>query len=206
MEGIFIMDTALEYFLPLFVLVYFGTALLLPSYRTWKRTGVNPYVFGRGDNVHDYAGLLLRLVIAACVAVVGVYAFLPDGYAYLSPILWLEHDALLYAGIGLLLCSFLWTVIAQAQMGKSWRIGIDAASKTELVQSGIFSLLRNPVFLGMRITLLGLFLVLPNAVMLAILVAGDVIIQIQVRLEEEYLAHMHGADYAAYRKQTRRWL
>lgn len=54
--------------------------------------------------------------------------------------------------------------------------------------------------------LLGLFLILPNAVMLAIWIAGEILIQIQVGLEEEYLTRTHGSSYLAYQKQVRRWV
>lgn len=47
---------------------------------------------------------------------------------------------------------------------------------------------------------------MPNAVTLAVLVLGDALMQIQVRLEEEYLGRMHGQEYEHYRRQTRRWL
>jgi protein-S-isoprenylcysteine O-methyltransferase Ste14 len=58
----------------------------------------------------------------------------------------------------------------------------------------------------MMITLLGLFLVIPNALTLLIFVMGVVLIQIQVRLEEEFLAGAHGEEYEDYRRQVRRWL
>mgnify|MGYP001490612632 CR=1 FL=1 len=66
---------------------------------------------------------------------------------------------------------------------------------------GVFRLSRNPIFLGMRLTLLGLFLVIPNAVTLAVLVLGNVLVQVQVRLEEAF-----GEVYARYREQVRRWI
>ncbi|UQN08066.1 isoprenylcysteine carboxylmethyltransferase family protein [Deinococcus sp. QL22] len=65
---------------------------------------------------------------------------------------------------------------------------------------------RNPIFLGMRLNLLGLFLVLPLAVTLTILVAGKLLMQIQVRLEEAYLSGAHGQAYKQYQQQVRRWL
>ena len=58
----------------------------------------------------------------------------------------------------------------------------------------------------MIITIFGLFLVLPNALTLLIFVLGFVSIQIQVRLEEEFLAHAHEIDYEKYRHDVRRWL
>jgi protein-S-isoprenylcysteine O-methyltransferase Ste14 len=58
----------------------------------------------------------------------------------------------------------------------------------------------------MMLTLLGLFLVIPNANTLLALVLGVVLIQIQVRLEEEFLLRKHGEDYADYRRDVRRWI
>jgi protein-S-isoprenylcysteine O-methyltransferase Ste14 len=57
----------------------------------------------------------------------------------------------------------------------------------------------------MMLTLLGLFLVMPNAVTLLVLCLGVMLIQIQVRLEEDFLSRAHGDDYADYR-DVRRWL
>jgi protein-S-isoprenylcysteine O-methyltransferase Ste14 len=58
----------------------------------------------------------------------------------------------------------------------------------------------------MRVTLLGSFFAMPNAVTLAVVVVGDVLMQIQVRLEEEYLLRTHGKSYREYIRQVRRWL
>lgn len=55
-------------------------------------------------------------------------------------------------------------------------------------------------------TLAGLFLVIPNAFTLLTLVLGVVLIRIQVRLEEEFLAKTHGQEYAEYCRDVRRWL
>jgi protein-S-isoprenylcysteine O-methyltransferase Ste14 len=38
------------------------------------------------------------------------------------------------------------------------------------------------------------------------LVAGELLMQIQVRLEEAHLAALHGDDYSAYYSRVRRWL
>ena len=97
-------------------------------------------------------------------------------------------------------------IIAQYQMGQSWRIGIDEANKTELKQVGFFGLSRNPIFLGMLVSLLGIFLVLPNIVTAVCMVSSYLLIQIQVRLEEDFLLNQHGTAYSAYKNKVRRWL
>lgn len=194
------------YFLVLYLLIYFAVAFVLPSYRVWKKTNVNPVTFRGADNAHDYIGKLFKVVMAGLALVVFVFAFAPDIYKFLLPIVWLKNQIVQFAGIVLLLLSLGWTVLAQIQMGNSWRIGIDEEKKTALVQAGVFRRSRNPIFLGMIVTLIGFFLVIPNALTLLFLVLGFILIQIQVRLEEEFLAKSHGAEYENFRRQVRRWL
>lgn len=122
------------------------------------------------------------------------------------PIHWFERTWIKLTAIVLLLVSFLWTILAQAQMGNSWRIGIDTEHRTELVRNGVFKISRNPIFVGIMVTLLGLFLIIPNVVTLITLLLGVILIGIQVRLEEEYLTSTHGEKYLEYRSNVRRWI
>lgn len=194
------------YFLVVWLLVYFAVAFVLPSYRVWKKTGVNPITFSGADNAHDYVGKIFKVVMLGLSLVIILYAFVPNYYSFLLPIVWLENQTVQIAGISLLLASLGWTVLAQIQMGNSWRIGIDEEKKTALVQSGLFRVSRNPIFLGMIVTLIGVFLTIPNALTILFFALGFVLIQIQVRLEEEFLTEMQGDDYAKYRRTVRRWL
>ena len=198
------MEPLLKYLLPAYLAAYFFAAFFWRSFVVWKRTSVNPLVFKGSDDAHDHIGRVFKLLFAAIVAAVAVYSTSERVYEYLTPITWLERHWLRVAGVGLLFVSLAWTVVAQAQMGESWRIGIDEEHRTPLVRKGVFGLSRNPIFLGMISTLLGLFLVIPNAATLLILGLGVVLIQIQVRLEEEFLSGAHGEDYAEYRRDVRR--
>ena len=200
------MEPMLKYLLPIYLVVFFFSAFFWRSYRVWKATGINPFVLGSTNSAHDYIGKVFKLVFVLITATVIVYSVSSEAYNYLIPISWLQHPVIQVTGLALLMLSLVWTLIAQAQMGDSWRIGIDAKRKTELVQRGVFRFSRNPIFLGMIITLVGLFLVMPNAVTLLILVLGYVLIQIQVRLEEELLATIHEEKYSEYRRNVRRWI
>jgi protein-S-isoprenylcysteine O-methyltransferase Ste14 len=192
-------------FLTLFFIAYLAAAFVWPSVRTYKQTGINPLVLGRSDDAYDYIGRGFKLVMAL-VPVVIACAWMPEVYEWLVPIPFLQRPAVQYVGAALCILSLVWTVIAQAQMGLSWRIGIDKERRTDLVQSGVFRLSRNPIFLGMILTLVGFFALLPNAVSLAILTSGYLLIQIQIRLEEAHLAQSHGAAYLEYRRTVRRFL
>ncbi len=193
-------------FLPIYLAVYFFIAFFWRSFVVWKRTRVNPVVFKGTDDAHDFIGRVFKLLFALVVAVVLAYSLWPEIYQYAVPISWLENGWLKLAGVSLLFLSLAWTLLAQAQMGESWRIGIDEEHRTELVRKGVFGYSRNPIFLGMMVTLLGLLLVIPNSLTLLIFVMGVVLIQIQVRLEEEFLYRAHGEEYRKYRRQVRRWL
>ena len=200
------MNGILNYFLPIYFIFFFGFAFVWRSYLVWKTTGVNPYKLGSTESAHDYIGVLFRVVLAGCVIVVILYTFFPAGYQFLTPVVWLNHPILIWIGIALLVISLLWILIAQSNMGSSWRIGIDADVKTDLIQSRLFSISRNPIFLGMRVMLIGFFFVLPNAFTFAIWLVGDVLMQVQVRLEEAHLRDFQGDQYNAYARRVRRWL
>jgi protein-S-isoprenylcysteine O-methyltransferase Ste14 len=200
------MDNALRYILPAYLVIYFFFAFFWRTYLIWRRTKTNPYVLGKADNAHDFIGRKFRLVIAGITGVIILFSASGELYQLLLPIEWLERASLKITGLVLLLISLVWILVAQSQMGNSWRIGIDKKNQTKLVEGGIFQLSRNPIFFGMRLSLFGFFLILPNAVMLALLVLGDVLMQIQVRLEEEFLERTHGEAYRNYRQKVRRWL
>lgn len=196
----------LRYFLPVYLFVYVFVAFVWRSYLVWKRTGINPVTFKGTDTAHDFIGRIFKLDFALVVLVVFIYSFSPFAYTYTLPIRWLENSWLRSIGVLLLLLSLTWTSIAQSQMGEAWRIGIDTEHRTPLVQKGLFGISRNPIFVGMIFTLLGLFLTLPNALTLLASVLGVVLIGVQVRLEEEYLAQAHPEAYREYRQRIRRWL
>ena len=181
-------------------------AFVWRSYVVWKHTGISPVTFKGSDNAHDFVGRVFKLLFVLILLVVFVYSFFPYAYSYAAPIQWLEHRWLRSIGVLLLLLSLVWIVLAQAQMGEAWRIGIDTEHRTLLVQNGLFAISRNPIFVGMMVTLLGLFLTLPNAITLLTFVLGVVLIGVQVRLEEDYLAQLHPEAYSDYRRRVRRWL
>tara|TARA_R110002051_G_scaffold18367_3_gene53108 strand:- start:272 stop:547 length:276 start_codon:yes stop_codon:yes gene_type:complete len=91
-------------------------------------------------------------------------------------------------------------------MSTSWRIGIDEDNKTKLVTNGMFSISRNPIFLGIMIANIGLFLIIPNAFTLLIISLSTISVNTQIRLEEEFLKQEFENDYFKYAKKVKRWL
>jgi protein-S-isoprenylcysteine O-methyltransferase Ste14 len=185
--------------------LFFASAFFWPTWRLWRRYGTRALVVPRDDSAQGVVGRWFRAALLAIPAIlVPPAAGLP--LEALGRLSWLEGESLRLTGWLLLAVSLVWVIAAQAQMGTSWRIGIDSTAQPPLVKSGLFALSRNPIFLGMKLALLGLFLALPTGAALAILVLGEALMQIQVRLEEAHLDETLGWDYQTYRDGTRRWL
>jgi protein-S-isoprenylcysteine O-methyltransferase Ste14 len=189
-----------------FFVLHFLIAFAWRSWRTWRATGVNPYVLPAGDDVGGFVGRAFRGLMLAMAAYLILQAVAPQAAQRFGRLAWLEHATVRASGWSILLLSLGWLAVAQANMERSWRIGIDLARGTELVTTGLFAVFRNPIFLGMRVNLLGLFLLRPDAVTLALGLVGEMAMQTQVRLEEAHLSGRHGERYERYRCRVRRWL
>lgn len=190
--------------LPLYFLVYFGVAFVVKTLLVARRTGTNPLVLPKDDSAYGLIGRYFKITLIALFVYVLLYSFLPGIHTYFLSITWLQNPIVQYAGLLLLVLALVWTVVAQSHMRNSWRIGIDTANKTELVTTGLFGVSRNPIFLGMILSLVGVFLATPNACTLLFLVVGYMLMQVQIRLEEEFLVREHGAEYVQYQKRVRR--
>jgi protein-S-isoprenylcysteine O-methyltransferase Ste14 len=188
-----------------YYLAFFALTFIWPIWRFWRREGINPLVFANADGAYGFVVFWFKLLIVAVFALVGALAAGLDP-ALFGPMSWLDLPALRWAGVTCFVLSIPIIALAQVQMGRSWRIGIDHQRKTELVTGGIFTRSRNPIFLGMRINLLGLFLFLPNGATFAIWIAAELLMGVQVRLEEAHLNNAIGTDYTDYSRKVRRWI
>jgi len=76
-----------------------------------------------------------------------------------------------------------------------------------LVQSGIYRLTRNPMYLGMLAILMGV-VIFTQDVMALIAVVGFVVAmnRFQIRAEEQALGKLFGDAYMGYCARTRRWI
>lgn len=195
-----------QLYLFLFMLVFFLIVFVYRSYLLWKNTGINPITFDASDDAHGFNGKLFKFISILEIVIIGIYSFGGDWYEYLLPFWYLESPYLRILGWVLLHGSLFWIFIAQLHMANSWRIGIDDENKTELITNGLFSVSRNPIFLGILVADLGLFFVIPNAFTLLIGILSFSTIQTQVRLEEVFLKQQHAKDYDDYCKRVRRWI
>ncbi len=188
--------------LALFAL-YLAVGFGLRTWVQWRRTGDSGFrgVSGRPGSPEWCAGVLF--VLALVTGFLGPVTAL----AGLAPLPLLDAPPLQATGVVLTLMGIAATYLTQVDMGTSWRIGVEAGERTDVVTTGAFALVRNPIFTAMAITGVGLALMVPNAVALSGVVLLLVALQLQVRVvEEPYLLSTHGTRYADYTAGTGRFL
>ncbi len=201
------MEPFLKIYLPLFIIAFIILVFVVPSIKVNRETGINPFRFiTNHDKAHDYVGASMKVFIILILVVVLVYSFSDAVYNFLGPISYLETSNLKIIGLALGHLAVAGIMIAQWQMKHSWRIGIDYQNKTRLITIGLFRISRNPIYLFLIVALIGLFLIIPNALTLAILFAAYLILQVTIRLEEAHLEEQHGEEYKRYKNDVRRLL
>ena len=187
--------------LPLCVAFFAWAALVRPMLRMRRETGRTGIALGgvRGLGRLIEVGLGVFLVSAATWAVL-VAAAGPDALGVVrAPV------GLVALGVALMLAGVLLVVVAQVQMGRSWRIGIDT-QPTGLVDRGLFALVRNPIYDGMMVAVAGAVAVTPCVPVGVAAVLAAVFISMQARLEERHLTQAHGEAYRAYASRVGRFV
>jgi len=177
--------------LVVFALVTFG----LRSAQHRRETGSSGFV-GMSSRVGSAGWLGGVLFGLSCVLAAG--APVAELAALVGPVLPVTR-AMAIAGAAIAALGIGVTYAAQRAMGRSWRIGVRESERTELVVSGPFRIVRNPIFSCMMLTGIGLALLLPNPIAIASLACLFTGVELQVRaVEEPYLRRVHGERYAAY--------
>lgn len=185
------------YLLVYAVLFALGPLFLRPLL-TWRATGRNPVHLESPDSPMGCVQLWLGVALSGYGATVGLKLFLPGLFEHLPRFTWLAAAEARALGVALTLLGLIVAWLAQARMGKSWRFGFDAATAPPLVTSGIFGISRNPIYLSVILSAAGVFVLLADALTLALLVLAVSMLTVLVRLEEAFLRQVHGAAYAAY--------
>jgi Putative protein-S-isoprenylcysteine methyltransferase len=110
--------------------------------------------------------------------------------------------------IGAVLCvmGILLFVYALISFGKSFRVGLDEDHPGELVTAGAFSISRNPIYTAFGLILTGIFLIIPNWIILIFVFVGIWLLNRQILLEEKSLKKVYGEKYTEYCKRVRRFL
>lgn len=171
-----------------------------------KRTGIDPYCLSKSTSAQQ------RFLNRYANAVSAGWGIAIWGYALNQPLmeaigfpLFFNWPTLHVSGLFLSALFLVGLVLAQWQMGNNWRVGIDTEHRTELVTSGFFRHVRNPVFTMILGGLGAVFLALPGSLTMFLWLMSFSGLYLQVLTEEEFLLQQHQEKYEKYKKQTGRF-
>jgi protein-S-isoprenylcysteine O-methyltransferase Ste14 len=155
----------------------------------------------------EMLGRMLRVVWIPVVAIWIAQPFVtaigrPD-WAAIEPLF--RSTALAWAAAAIVFAGFLATRACWKLMGKSWRMGIDPAEKTELVCSGPWARVRHPIYALSQLMMLATMIAIPGPVLLAAGFLHLSLLQWEARREEVHLLTLHGTAYAEYCVRVRRF-
>jgi protein-S-isoprenylcysteine O-methyltransferase Ste14 len=129
-------------------------------------------------------------LIAGLWALAAVFRFAPG-----------PHGAARWAGLVFGLTGLTGVIVARYTLGRSFSI---AAKATALVTRGIYSRIRNPIYVSGVFFIIGLALMMWNSYVLLLLVVIAPMQIIRARREARVLEEKFGDEYREYRKKT--WL
>jgi protein-S-isoprenylcysteine O-methyltransferase Ste14 len=193
---------------PLHGLVVIAIVLVARS-RIHAGTGRDPIVFRPfrgGGTPHAFLESILVVEVGLSLLDVALNAVAREWVEqWLAIPLLLRSAALGWAGLGLVTLGVALYAVAVAQMGRSWRIGIDQASPGPLVTGGLYGRVRHPIYAAVALVMVGLAAAFGEMLAVGVAVAGVVAVALEARLEEEFLRAKYPEEYRAYELRTGRF-
>ena len=196
------MNLPLEEYIPyrllaLFVLAVFYGFYLVKQWRQ-KRRGIQTMQIGRGKDTQTHTVETLMgiatvgIIPAQLLSITFDWSHLPANARFTGFCVGMVGDLI-----------FLISVLC---MKDSWRAGIPANDKTELVTGGVYAYSRNPAFLGFDLQYIGVLLMFCNLLTATFTVFAVSMLHLQILQEERYLTATFGAEYLKYHHQVLRYL
>ena len=97
-------------------------------------------------------------------------------------------------------------IVSVIQMKDNWRAGVQREAKTNLVTTGMYSISRNPAFLGFDLMYIGILVSFFNVYLCFATSFVLVCFHLQIiNVEEEFLIEAFGQEYLEYKKKVCRY-
>lgn len=177
------------------------TGRIVLHYRRTGNTGVAAF----NKKLSAREKLTSMVFLAASLATFG--GVLLQATGSLDPIEALDEDAVHVAAIVVWVCGLVLSVTAQRQMGDDWRLGVDDSDRTSLLTSGLFGIVRNPIYTGILVATTGVTFLAPNVGTFVGLFLLLVNFELEIRvIEEPYLRRTHGNAYESYAGKVGRFV
>jgi protein-S-isoprenylcysteine O-methyltransferase Ste14 len=139
------------------------------------------------------------LFVLPIVAALALERFVPTGFVH-GAFRWILGAIFLAAGLALNIGGF----VTQKRAGTD---PIPFNPSTHIVTHGPYRFSRNPMYIGLALSTLGIAILVDSAWMLLAVPIGLVLIdRLVIKREERYLERKFGEEYLSYKRRVRRWI
>lgn len=163
-----------------------------------KRKGINTDQLGKGKK-----GFVKCIEIALKVT------------TYILPLLQIvsillssksDNTVLSIVGVAVEMLGVIVFILSVTEMKDNWRAGVQREEKTSLVTSGIYSMSRNPAFLGFELMYIGILVAFFNWYLLIATIIALILFHLQIiKVEEVFLIDAFGDEYFKYKNKVFRY-
>ena len=177
----------------LFYICYFAKMI------SQKRQGINTDQLGKGkEGITKFIEIALKIssYVIILTEVISILFYVGS-----------VNNVIRIIGLVLLGLGVIVFTVSVLQMKDNWRAGVQREEKTELVTTGIYSVSRNPAFLGFDLMYIGILITFFNWILCVVTCVVMLLFHLQiVNVEEDFLLEAFGDEYIKYRKKVCRYL
>jgi protein-S-isoprenylcysteine O-methyltransferase Ste14 len=189
------------------LLCIFGIAYISKLIILARKNNIKANVFGKGIKPKDTLMIekLLKAMTFIGVSIWIVNALFPK-FADKWFIMLYESFGISILGLIITFIGVSFFILAMIFMKTSWRAGIDKATNTILITSGLYKYSRNPAFVGMGFMFIGTAIAYANLITVVLAIVVVVGLHAQILQEEKHMKETFEKEYIEYAKKTPRYL
>jgi len=107
------------------------------------------------------------------------------------------------AGLALTVGGIAFAILARFFLGRNWSARVTIKKEHELIRSGPYAIVRNPIYTGFLIALAGTVTVIGEIRAILAFAIVAVGLHFKVRTEEKFMSEQFGEEYARYRQEVK---
>lgn len=167
-----------------------------------KKSGNDPHGTHEGSSkITRMSGITIFLWLIYLLIFI---FFSPDLFQFETFLFFYMDISFLIAGIILIISGFLFEIVGIISLGLNFRIELPK-EKTNLITSGVYRYMRNPILFGMFLLFIGALLLIPNIILLFITISNFITFNAKAIEEEKFLLNRFGEDYSNYMNRVGRY-
>lgn len=174
-------------------------AIRLPHERRARKVKVERSVGGRRDQILLGCSLTGLALIPLFYVFVSLFTGAPQFADYTF------HPLQGWVGLILILGALYLFYSTHRQLGRNWSVTLDTRKKHQLVATGVYALVRHPMYSAFWLLALAQTALLPNWIAgLSGIIGWGILFFLRVGREERLMIETFGEDYREYMRRTAR--